>query len=310
MAGMTTPAPGWPTTAWSLTAPESYVLQHGPEADGGETFKLAVLELVTRGILKLVDVEERRAFGRTRTVPVLTPGPKASPPSEQALASVWLLYSGTALRLFGDVAGVPVVDLAQAAVRRYKNLARYRTEEVVAPLVDRRLFERQEYRILWLWPAQRVVITPAGERLRADLRQRLDLGTAQFGDWVDREPARAMAFAGLAGASLLLMSPLYPDLQRLRQMQPPPSSVGSDSTTATYTGDSTVLPSDGEGGPGWQLPDMGIDLGSLPSFDFDLSAFDSLSSAFDAIDSAVDSGGGDSGSDSGGDSGGDGGSSE
>lgn len=306
---MTTPAPDMPTTPWTLTAPESYVLLHGPAADGGEVFKLAVLELVTRGALKLVDVEEQRAFGRSRTVSVLVPGLKPAPPREQALASVWLLYSGITLRLFGDVAGVPVAELAQAAVRRYKNLARFRTEEIVAPLVDRRLFAREEYRILWVWPAQRIVVTPAGEQLRADLQRRLDLGKTHFGGWVDREPAQALAFAGLAGASLLLMSPLYPDLQRLRQLQPPPTNT-YDSTTGSYTSsDTSFSPSGGgDSGSDWQMPDLGIDFGNLPSFDFDLSAFDSLSSAFDAIDSAVDSGGGDSGGDSGGgDGGGDGG---
>jgi uncharacterized membrane protein YgcG len=321
----------WPATAWTLTAPESFVLQEGPNASGSETFKVAVLELVSRGALRLVEVEERGAFGRVKRTSVLAPGPKPRPPTAQPLAAVWLLYSGVPLKTFpGGVVGVAVEDFARAAVRRYRSLDRYRFEEVVSSLVDRGLFAREQYRVLWLFPAQRVVVTPAGERARADLERRLALGREQFGDWVDRDPARALAFVGLAGASVLLMNPLYPEFQRLRQQlgAGPTTSAGDAAMGATYVGpygsgdDRPSTPEEAPGDPasidpaasglnigGLDLSGLnleGIDLSNL-SFDFDLSAFDSLGSAFDAIDAGVDSGGGDSGggSDSGGgDSGG------
>lgn len=308
----------WPATAWALTAPESYVLLHGPEASGRETFKLALLELVARGTLRLVEVGGAGGFGRGRRVSVLAPGVRPEPPAAQALASLWLLYSGVPLRLFdGDVAGVALPDFVRAVRRRYRSLDRYRFEEVVAPLVDRGLLAREEYRLLWLWPARRVVVTPAGARPRADLERRLALGRAHFGGWVDADPARAVAFAGLAGAAVLLMNPLYGDIQRLRQQYGPGPTL---SDTAAASGVPFVAPVDddrptapdepaddmGSGGLVNHLDMGGLDLGAL-GFDLDLSAFDSLDSVFSAIDAGVDGGAGDGGGGGGGGGGSDGG---
>jgi hypothetical protein len=303
----------WPATAWTLTAPESYVLLHGPHASGRETFKLALLDLIARGALRLVEVTGRGVFGRGRRTSVLVPGPTPVPPAAQPLASVWLVYSGVPLRSYaGGVTGVPVADLARAAVRRYRSLDRYRFEEVVSALVDRRLFAREEYRVLWLFPAQRIVVTPAGTRARADLERRLTLGGEQFGGWVERDPARAVAFAGLAGAAVLLMSPLYPDFQRLhRQLGSGAASAGDAGSGGAAAGlPGADRPEDQAGGVsafgGLDLSTIqieGVDLGSL-TFDFDLSALDILNDAVSAIDAGVDSGG------DGGDGGGGGGDGE
>jgi hypothetical protein len=289
----------WPATAWTLTAPESYVLLHGPHASGRETFKLALLDLIARGTLRLVEVTGRGVVGRGRRTRVLAPGPTPVPPAAQPLASVWLVYSGVLLRSYaGGVTGVPVAALARAAVRRYRSLDRYRFEEVVPALVDRRLFAREEYRVLWLVPAQRIVATPAGVRARADLERRLALGREQFGGWVERDPARAAAFAGLAGAAVLLMSPLFPDFQRLRRQLGPGAADAGDAGAAR--------PEDRAGGfsarGGLDLSAIqieGIDPGSL-AFDV-VSALDSLDDVASAIDAGMDSGGDD------GDGGGDGG---
>lgn len=300
----------WPATAWTLTAPESYVLLHGPHASGRETFKLALLDLIARGTLRLVEVTGRGVFGRDRRASVLVPGPTPVPPAAQPLASVWLVYSGVPLRSYaGGVTGVPVAALARAAVRRYRSLDRYRFEEVVPALVDRRLFAREEYRVLWLVPAQRIVVTPAGARARADLEQRLALGRAQFGDWVERDPARAAAFAGLAGAAVLLMSPLFPDFQRLRrQLGSGAASAGDAGAGMAAAGlPGAERPEDRAGGlsarGGLDLSTIqieGIDLGSH-AFDVDLSALAGLDDAAGAINAGMDSGGDD------GDGGGDGG---
>lgn len=304
---------GWPATAWALTGPESYVLLHGPNASGRETFKLAVLDLVARGTLRLVKAGGRDLLGRDRRTSVLVPGPKPVPPEAQPLASVWLVYSGVPLRRYADgITGVPVGGLVRAAVRRYRSLDRYRFEEVVSALVDRQLFAREEYRLLWLVPVQRIVVTPAGERARADLEQRLTLGRAQFGGWVDRDPARAVAFVSLAGAAALLMNPLYPDFQRLRrQLEAGAADAGQAALGITVAG----LPGDGRperaaGGAG--LPG-GFDVGSIQSVygdgtdrgslpvDFDLSVFDRLDDAFNAIDAGVESDGDGDGGDGDGD---------
>ena len=46
------PQPDWPATGWSLTAPESYVLNYAGEGRGVDAFKLALKELVARRALR------------------------------------------------------------------------------------------------------------------------------------------------------------------------------------------------------------------------------------------------------------------
>ena len=304
---------GWPATPWELTAPESYVLLHGPSASGAETFKLAVLELVARGFLKLVQVEEASTLGGQHRLDGLVRGARAKPPAEPALASVWTLYASIPTRTFVDGSeGVPVDELAREAQRRYKLLRHFVERVVMSTLLDRGLYTYEHYRIFWFFPASRLVLSPAGANARADLEARLALGREQFGRWVDADPARALGFVGLAGATLLLMSGLYPDLGRLGRHLPERTAV-ADGEIAPYAsvGDTdddrptepAEAPAGGEGAAG-SITVAGLDPAAL-AVDFDLSALDSLDSAFGAIDLAVESSGGDSGP---GESGSDGGS--
>ena len=303
---------GWPATPWELTAPESYVLLHGPTASGAETFKLAVLELVARGFLKLVQVEEASSLGGQHRLNGLVRGVRAKPPAEPALASVWTLYTSIPARTFVDGSeGVPVDELAREAQRRYKPLRQFVDRVVMSTLLDRGLYTYEHYRVFWFFPASRLVLSPAGASARADLEARLALGREQFGGWVDADPARALGFVGLAGGAALLLSGLHADLGRLGHRLPERTavadggiapSIGVGDTDADRPTEPAEAPAGGEAAAGdFTLP--GLD----PStFDFDLSALDSLDSAFGAIDLAVESSGGDSGP---GDSGGDGGSS-
>ena len=82
----------WPQTRWELSAPESYVLMHGPNADGAEAFKMAVLELVMRGALQIVQAEQRGRFGRRSQVTVLAPGTGPSTVDAPELRTVLDLY--------------------------------------------------------------------------------------------------------------------------------------------------------------------------------------------------------------------------
>jgi hypothetical protein len=94
-----------------------------------------------------------------------------------------------------------------------------------------------------------------------------------------------MAYATMAGASLLLMPALLPEMRHLRDRTDYGVLDGADGTDVST---------------GWIGP-AGVDLPSidLSHFDFgsfDFNAFDALDSAMSAIDAAVDSaGGGDSG---------------
>ena len=307
-------------TPWRWSAPESFVLLNGPSADGAEAFKLGVLELVTRNALKIVNVEESGMLGRRKTTAVLVEGSGSNVPDNQALRSIWDLYQQQRQRTFKDgTVGVPVADLAQAASRRYKTLGKYLEQDVLPQLVEQGLYVREERRTLMIFRSTRYTLTPEGETARDDLRGRMDLAEREFAGWVRTDPARAMAFAGLAGAALLLMPALYPELQLMAGLLRPGDSGGDDGGDDADDGDAAVVGAagaagtEGEGADPVTADSGGLDFGSaglggldvsgLSSLDF--SAFDSIGDAFSAIDASVDSGGGDSGGSDGG--GGDGG---
>lgn len=292
---------GWPTTAWELTAPESYVLLNGPSASGAEALKLAVLELVARGLLRIVEAEEAGPFGSQRRARVLVRTRGARPPTTPVLASVWTLYTGIPPRTFGEgIEGVPVDELAREAQSRYKPLRRFVERVIMSNLIERGLYTYEQYRIFWFFPASRLVLSPAGAAARADLEERLATARAQFGGLSTADPARALAFAGLSGAALLLAPALYPDLQRLGRQQPAGAADSGFVPVAATNADSDEPPAGPDQAPAESeqiMPQLDL-TGFDPTgggFTFDLGALDSLDSTFSAIDLAVDSSGGDAG---------------
>lgn len=291
----------WPRTRWELSAPESYVLLNGPGASGAEAFKLALLELVTRGSLRLATGQRKGAFGRRQEVSVLARGERAGAPDEAALSAVWRIFEAQRSQVYENgVTGVAVDEFAKAAARTYGSIGKYAGTVVLPALSNRGFYRSESYRVLWLFPATRQVLTPQGEAERSELQERLELAEQEFGSLVNRDPRRALAFLALAGASVLLVNELYPDLQRLQaQLGRRPEEGGGDSD----------VDDEGDSGEGGGLDLAGFDLGGFDlgglSLDFDLSAFEAIGDAFSAIDSGVDSGGG--GDSGGGDGGGDGG---
>jgi hypothetical protein len=233
--------PDWPATRWGLSAAESYVLLNGPSASGSEAFKLGLSEMVARGILVLETIEQRGRFSR-KQVATLRGGPREAMPREQPLAAIWHLYQG--LTPDGEP-GVPVEKLARAAARQYQPLGRFVRREVIPALVERGLYEARHERVLWLIPRTRYVLTPDGESAQADLRQWLDVGATRFAGWADTDPTHALAYAGMAGAALLLMPPLFPDLRacatRASSATPGRARIQAPGPAATTTiGPSTI----------------------------------------------------------------------
>ncbi len=279
---------GWPEKPWRLSAPESYVLLHGPKARGNKVFALALMELVARGAYRIIRGDQ----------PLLMRGPRPARPDARPLAAIWAL----------GVVDVPVAKVARAARRRYGSLRGYVEREVLAGLVERGLYRREEYTILWIFPASRYVLTPEGKAARAELKAWRAAGARGFGDLVRRDPGRALAFVGLAGSAVLLMDSLRPDLQLLRERpgRRRATAGGGSASALTYALGADV----DECEPG--EPIVPVDLPAAEPFDldFDPSAFGSLDSVADAIGSGVDSGGdsgGGGGADGGADGGGDGG---
>lgn len=288
---------GTPTKTWSFNAPESYVILHGPNANGTAVFQQALVELLARGTIALTRVVD--PAHRRRELVILQPGPRPAPPEEPALASLWLLYGGTPFRSFADgQTGVPLNEVVKAARKKYRVLEGYVAEEVLPNLIERGLFEIKIGRRLFIWKVRRIEYTPAGENVKADLAGRLELGEEQFGHWVDHEPGRARAYLASTGAGLLLMPALFPDLRRLGQSTPGQTTTGADSL-------SWSAPRDGDGHPDavpWSLDHLDLGTGLDPGI---LTAIDSMISSVDSAISGDGGGGGDSGGGDGG--GGDGG---
>jgi hypothetical protein len=212
---MDSPVANWPNTQWKLSAPESYVLLHGPNASGAEVFKAAVTELASRGALKITRVEQSGALGFGRGISVLAQGTGGSrldgPP-----ARILELHGSLPLRSYPDgTVGAPVEALAQAVLQRYGSLDGYVSHEVMPALIERGLYSREEYRKFFVVPASRYVLTPAGQAARAELEGLVALGSQQFGGWTRQDPGRALAFMGMAGAAMMLMPMLFGDIEAL-----------------------------------------------------------------------------------------------
>ena len=139
--------------SWRLSAPETYVLVNGPGASPKETLKLAFTELVASGRVKLTGklMEPGQRLGSLR------------PPLQNAFAAFEREYS--------TGGSLDVAKVARALVREHGSLAGYRDNVVMRSLLDDGLFVAEQYRILWVIPATRHVLTPAGEAARADLQE-------------------------------------------------------------------------------------------------------------------------------------------
>lgn len=262
---------------WRLSAPESLVLLHGQSASGSEAFKLGLMELVASGALVLGSVEQRMLM-LTSQVAALRDGPRASAARPRALEAIFDVYARTPHRLSLDGApAVAATDLTRAAMRDFGSLSNYVSQAVLPSLAERGLFEARLAKILWIFNTTRWQRTPAGDAARDELNRWLLEAETQFSDWATNDPQRALAYAAGAGAALLLMPAILPELRRLR------------------------LASDDDGG--WYAAVALSDVGSAtPGFDFasfDFSSIDagvlaSIDSAMNAIDAAVDAGGGSS----------------
>jgi uncharacterized membrane protein YgcG len=228
---------------------------------------LAVVELVARGLLRVVDVEEPGFLGRTHRTSVLVRGETGSAPADGPLRSVWELVEQTEATTFSDgTRGIPVTRLVAAAQARYGSLERFVTDEVLPDLERRGLYRRETSRVLWLFPVTRWRLTPDGQQALAELQRLMALGDQRFSGWVDNRPGDALAYTAMIGSAMLLMPASYPDMQRLHE---------GAGTGGTY-------------------------------LNIDPAAFDSLTTSFSALD-AGSGGGSDEGSDGGGDFGGGGG---
>ena len=288
-----TSRPDWPASRWLLTAPESRALLRAPELPDLEAIKLALKEVVLRGGLRLDRVERPGRLGRGRVTTALRPG-IGSPPAEPALRAVLDLVSGLEPRplvLAGpgraEVRGVLLEHVATAVRKR---LGSYRDETLLPTLERRGLARAESAKTLGLLPRCRVALSEDGRAAQRELREWLEAGEKRFGGWARNDPERALAFAGGAGAAVLLMSEVHRELDALLLQREGAGAVGGVGGEAGWAGSSDD-PARGESA---RVPDAGeagdpfpFDLGAI-----DLTALGGLDAALGTIDAAVDASGG------------------
>ena len=241
----------WPASPWPASAPESHLLLHFSRPDAKYALKLAVLELVARGWLQLVEAQKTGLFGRAHKEAVLSRGRRAGGGFLlPALLPLWRIFDGLGPKSFvpwqpgsvapsssewqppapvtsmgrarglagaavhkpvrrrqprrASVSGVEVRRFALGVVRKLGSVDGYVAKVVRPVLVDRGWVAGECYRVLGVFPSTRWVLTPQGVAAQGDLLWRVDYGNRELGRLVDDAPDRAIAFAGLAGAALLL----------------------------------------------------------------------------------------------------------
>lgn len=307
------PQPDWPATRWSLTAPESYVLNYAGEGRGLDAFKLALKELVARRALRLEPVETRGRRGPRRERSALSAGPNAAMSAEPSLSPVLALFADadkTTLQAteastggMRAIEGVLVEDFAKAARKRFGGFDGYRDQHVVPALVSRGLMTSETRTVFGVFRTRRKGWTDAGREVVDELERWLQVGRARLSDWVSDDPTKALAYTSGAGAAILLMGHAYPEFALLEQHLAERRALPGDGGAGP--GDAAVASRDGDdrGGEAAEVSDAylgGIDLGALGD---DFRGLGGLDGAFSAVDSGVDAGGG---GDGGGGGGGDG----
>lgn len=266
-----------------LSAPEALVLMSLPRFDARKAIKIGLLALLLQGVLRL-DVEERPGLLRKRqTVRLRAIDTRPSLPGASA--------SLVAVVRAAEPAGV-MSDVVKQAAREYgRALTGFVQNHVMPELVRRGLAEPRRQRLLGLFPITRWHPTVAGEVERRRL-QSVTRQARAIPDFLNSDPAQAVALAAAAGSALLLVDELKPHYQRLSQAMRPPD--GGDFSGSL---DLSAWP---EGGEASRLEGAAeFNLGT-----FDLTAFDSFDAGFAAFDAGFDAA-----ADAGGDGGGDGGSS-
>ena len=208
--------------SWELAAPESLVLRDGPGAARMQAVKLGLLELLTRGSLRLVDIPGRDWRGRDRAEKVLVRG--AQPlPDTGVLAPIARAFYNTAEKQFANgVSGRSIKEVARTFATSQRTRGGTYVSDIILPeLAARGLFVRRLDHVLGIFPRTRWFRTSHGDRRRAELLTLLTDGERELSGRASRDPRDAATVLATAGAAALLMTAAYPKLadlsRRLRQ---------------------------------------------------------------------------------------------
>ncbi|HTY80316.1 MAG TPA: hypothetical protein VMI34_20985 [Candidatus Bathyarchaeia archaeon] len=269
------PVPGL-APRWQLSAPESYVLLHGPRADSVEAFKKGLLELIARGVLaiRIYTLSHTFRFPTRETLLLSGHNDLTALPAAPPLRSIYDLYRHAVACSRWRVPHVG--DLGRSARALETPLKTYARRVVIPSLLERGLWRSEEHRVLGLFPRTTYVETPSGAAARAELDHLMGMAERDLADAVARDPKQALLLVGTLGAAVLLMDPLFPVLALLGQQLGP---ITPGSLELRVSGDF-----------------------NFDASDLDAGSFGSLAGAFDTLSDSLD--GGDGGGSDGGDGGG------
>jgi hypothetical protein len=277
------------SSAWELSAPESYLLLHGVETSPAEVLKTAFRELVARGVFRISEIELRTAGGIQRRYVVDSPPRKRQ--VRRPLHELVEIYDAMPARRIDPVKAPPVslADYLGEVLKRFRGIEGYRAL-VLSALIDRGLYKHERYRRMGILSGERDVPTTAGVQAREELDRRLKTA-GDMPEWL-----RGVALAGLLGSAVLIVDDAYPELERLRERlgaaltapvqkeAPLPASfqlLGVAAAQAGGTpGTTTAVPS-------VPAQPTGVDLGAL-AFDLDFASLANMDAALRAIDAVIE----------------------
>jgi hypothetical protein len=171
-----------------LSLPEAYVLLVGARADAHEIVFLALVELVERGALNVIQVPGGEmgecAFG------AVDPGRAHARP----LAALARAIADAAEEQGGARIDVPTADVRSRFVQRWGAADRFARDEVWRSLAERGLASLRPNPLDALFAVHSFHLTEEGEQERARLRSAL----ADVSDWPSRPATALLAANGLA----------------------------------------------------------------------------------------------------------------
>lgn len=204
---------------WGVSAPESYVLLHGPKGGRepeGEAFRLALVELAARGWISREDRENGAEDDSPEPLneSLLVRGDTDFAPRGRPLVSALAVFEGALSEAGDPEQGVPAEYVSTAARERYGDLSGYVEEDVLPSLRERGYYEYADAPILGIIPRKRWRETEAGKRVREDL-ERTTEKAREFPEMARRDPEGARSFLGGAGPALFLTPFIFPDIAGL-----------------------------------------------------------------------------------------------
>lgn len=205
----------WQPGRLRLGAPELYILLHGPGAKAAKVFKLALHELIGRSLLKPDTLQQGSGRTTTRTA-LLQTGTQTAGKLSRSLQSIMDAFGSLAAQPLQENS-VAVQQLAGALREQHADsLSQWVTDNVVATVVERGLYTREEVKRLGLFSSTNYEPTREGKAARAELEASIKHAEGQFSAWASDEPTRATTFLALAGPAVLLMPDLQDAIARFR----------------------------------------------------------------------------------------------